>query len=64
MSSATPCLPLTIQGKAIGAITFVSAESGREYTDRRRGSHATSALRTRDDAYAGSCAIGRGVRKE
>src|ERR1043165_9736985 len=27
------CLPLTIQGKAIGAITFVSAESGREYTD-------------------------------
>src|SRR4029079_5345884 len=27
------CLPLTIQGRAIGAITFVSAESGREYTD-------------------------------
>jgi PAS domain S-box-containing protein len=26
------CLPLTIQGKAIGAITFVSAESGRQYS--------------------------------
>src|SRR4029079_9658340 len=27
------CLPLTVQGKAVGAMTFVSAESGREYTD-------------------------------
>jgi PAS domain S-box-containing protein len=27
------CVPLTIHGRAIGAITFVSAESGREYTD-------------------------------
>lgn len=27
------CVPLTIQGRAIGAITFVSAESGREYSD-------------------------------
>jgi PAS domain S-box-containing protein len=27
------CLPLTMQGKAIGAITFVSAESGREYSE-------------------------------
>jgi PAS domain S-box-containing protein len=26
------CVPLIIRGKAIGAITFVSAESGREYT--------------------------------
>jgi signal transduction histidine kinase len=27
------CVPLTVQGHAIGAITFVSAESGREYSD-------------------------------
>jgi len=27
------CVPLSVQGRAIGAITFVSAESGREYTD-------------------------------
>lgn len=27
------CVPLTVQGRAIGAITFVSAESGREYSD-------------------------------
>jgi PAS domain S-box-containing protein len=27
------CVPLTIQGKAIGAITFVSAESGRQYSE-------------------------------
>jgi PAS domain S-box-containing protein len=27
------CLPLTMQGKAIGAITFVSAESGRQYSE-------------------------------
>jgi PAS domain S-box-containing protein len=27
------CVPLTVQGKAIGAITFVSAESGRQYSD-------------------------------
>jgi PAS domain S-box-containing protein len=27
------CVPLVIQGRAIGAITFVSAESGREYSD-------------------------------
>ena len=27
------CVPLTIQQKAVGAITFVSAESNREYTD-------------------------------
>jgi PAS domain S-box-containing protein len=26
------CVPLTVQGRAIGAITFVSAESGREYS--------------------------------
>jgi len=26
------CVPITVQGKTIGAITFVSAESGREYT--------------------------------
>ena len=27
------CVPLLAQGRAFGAITFVSAESGREYTD-------------------------------
>jgi signal transduction histidine kinase len=27
------CVPLLAQGKAFGAITFVSAESGREYSD-------------------------------
>ena len=27
------CVPLTAQGHAIGAITFVSAESGREYSE-------------------------------
>ena len=27
------CVPLMVQGRAIGAITFVSAESGREYSD-------------------------------
>src|ERR1051325_744406 len=27
------CLPLTMQGRAIGAITFVGAESGREYSE-------------------------------
>jgi PAS domain S-box-containing protein len=27
------CVPLIAQGKAVGAITFVSAESGREYSD-------------------------------
>src|SRR3954470_8761355 len=27
------CVPMLAQGKAFGAITFVSAESGREYTD-------------------------------
>ena len=27
------CVPLTAQGRAIGAITFVSAESGREYSE-------------------------------
>ena len=27
------CVALTVQGKAIGAITFVSAESGRQYSD-------------------------------
>ena len=27
------CVPLIAQGKAFGAITFVSAESGREYSD-------------------------------
>ena len=27
------CVPLTVQGKAVGAITFVSAESGREYSE-------------------------------
>jgi signal transduction histidine kinase/ActR/RegA family two-component response regulator len=27
------CVPLTVQGRAIGAITFVSAESGREYSE-------------------------------
>ena len=27
------CVPLTMQGKAIGAITFVSAESGRQYSE-------------------------------
>src|SRR3954464_2472771 len=27
------CIPLAVQGKTIGAITFVSAESGREYSD-------------------------------
>jgi PAS domain S-box-containing protein len=27
------CVPLTVQGRTIGAITFVSAESGREYSD-------------------------------
>jgi PAS domain S-box-containing protein len=27
------CLPLTVQGKATGAITFVSGESGRQYSE-------------------------------
>jgi PAS domain S-box-containing protein len=27
------CVPLTVHGKAIGAITFVSAESGRQYSE-------------------------------
>jgi PAS domain S-box-containing protein len=27
------CVPLLVHGRAIGAITFVSAESGREYTE-------------------------------
>jgi signal transduction histidine kinase len=27
------CVPLVIHGRAIGALTFVSAESGREYSD-------------------------------
>jgi PAS domain S-box-containing protein len=27
------CVPMLVRGKAFGAITFVSAESGREYTD-------------------------------
>jgi len=27
------CVPLTVQGGAVGAITFVSAESGREYSE-------------------------------
>ena len=27
------CVPLTVQGQPIGAITFVSAESGREYSE-------------------------------
>jgi PAS domain S-box-containing protein len=27
------CVPLTVHGQAIGAITFVSAESGREYSE-------------------------------
>jgi signal transduction histidine kinase len=27
------CVPLTVQGRPIGAITLVSAESGREYSD-------------------------------
>jgi PAS domain S-box-containing protein len=27
------CVPLTMQGKTIGAITFVSAESGRQYSE-------------------------------
>jgi signal transduction histidine kinase/ActR/RegA family two-component response regulator len=27
------CVPLAVQGNTIGAITFVSAESGREYSD-------------------------------
>ena len=49
------CLPLTVQGKAIGAITFVSAESGRQYSEehvRFAGELATRASLAIENARA------------
>lgn len=49
------CVPLAIQGRAIGAITFVSAESGREYSEadlRFAGQLASRASLAVDNARA------------
>lgn len=49
------CLPLTVHGKAIGAITFVSAESGRQYSEehvRFAGELATRASLAIENARA------------